>query len=99
VQLPENRPAKVVSSHEAIPVIDLGGHDHADITKQILKASEEYGFFQVNVNLTATFFTLSVFVFLSLLIQDYIYNAFLKFLLWNDIVFNLTFSSSSCIGK
>ncbi|KAL9323574.1 hypothetical protein ACSQ67_008431 [Phaseolus vulgaris] len=48
VQLPENRPGKVLSSsHEAIPVIDLGGGDRAHITQQILKASEEYGFFQV----------------------------------------------------
>lgn len=48
VQLPENRPSKVVSSlHKAIPVIDFGGHDRVDTTKQILEASEEYGFFQV----------------------------------------------------
>ncbi|KAL2335392.1 hypothetical protein Fmac_016605 [Flemingia macrophylla] len=48
VQLPENRPSRVVSYlHKAIPVIDLGRHDRADITNQILKASEDYGFFQV----------------------------------------------------
>ncbi|KAG4911763.1 hyoscyamine 6-dioxygenase [Glycine max] len=48
VQLPENRPGRVVSSlHKAIPVIDFGGHDLGDTTKQVLEASEEYGFFQV----------------------------------------------------
>ncbi|RDY02045.1 Hyoscyamine 6-dioxygenase, partial [Mucuna pruriens] len=53
VQLPENRPGTVVSSsHKAIPVIDFGRHDRVDITKQILKASEEYGFsrFQTHYN-------------------------------------------------
>lgn len=49
VQLPENRPGRVVSSlHKAIPVIDFGGHDLGDTTKQVLEASEEYGFFQVS---------------------------------------------------
>ncbi|KAJ1413951.1 Oxoglutarate/iron-dependent dioxygenase [Sesbania bispinosa] len=48
VQPPESRPGKVISpSGKTIPVIDLGGHDHAHIKKYILKASEEYGFFQV----------------------------------------------------
>ncbi|XP_020237103.1 hyoscyamine 6-dioxygenase [Cajanus cajan] len=48
VQLPENRPGRVVSSlHKAIPVIDLGSHDPAHTTNQMLKASEDYGFFQV----------------------------------------------------
>ncbi|KAG2384155.1 Hyoscyamine 6-dioxygenase [Vigna angularis] len=48
VQLPENRPGKVVSSlHEPIPVIDLGERDRAHLTQQILKASQEYGSFQV----------------------------------------------------
>ncbi|WVZ14995.1 hypothetical protein V8G54_012561 [Vigna mungo] len=48
VQLPENRPGKVVSSlHEPIPVIDLGERHRPHLTKQILKASQEYGFFQV----------------------------------------------------
>ncbi|KAK7381218.1 hypothetical protein VNO78_33749 [Psophocarpus tetragonolobus] len=49
IQPPENRPVGnyVTSTQKAIPVIDLGSHDRDDITKQILKASEEYGFFQV----------------------------------------------------
>ncbi|OIW12332.1 hypothetical protein TanjilG_32448 [Lupinus angustifolius] len=48
VQPIENRPGKVISSScKAIPVIDFGAHDHDDIAKQIFKASEEYGFFQV----------------------------------------------------
>ncbi|OIW12342.1 hypothetical protein TanjilG_32458 [Lupinus angustifolius] len=48
VQPIENRPGKVISSSsKAIPVIDFGAHDHDDIAKQILKASEEFGFFQV----------------------------------------------------
>lgn len=52
VQPPESRPGRlIVSSGKTIPVIDLGGHDddhhHADTIKQILRASEEYGFFQV----------------------------------------------------
>ncbi|KAK7316270.1 hypothetical protein VNO77_35180 [Canavalia gladiata] len=48
VQPPERRPGKVInSSDKAIPVIDLGGHDRLHTTKQILKASQDYGFFQV----------------------------------------------------
>ncbi|KAK7381216.1 hypothetical protein VNO78_33747 [Psophocarpus tetragonolobus] len=30
-----------------VPMIDLGRDDRADIIKQLLKASEEYGIFQV----------------------------------------------------
>ncbi|XP_027358867.1 protein DOWNY MILDEW RESISTANCE 6-like [Abrus precatorius] len=48
VQAPENRPGRVISSlDKTIPVIDLGGHDRVHTTKQILKASIDYGFFQV----------------------------------------------------
>ncbi|KAJ7974282.1 Hyoscyamine 6-dioxygenase [Quillaja saponaria] len=49
VHPPENRPGKfIVASSRAIPVVDLGGHDQANSTvQQILKACEEYGFFQV----------------------------------------------------
>jgi hypothetical protein len=51
VQPPECRPGKVTSpSSKTIPLIDLGGHDHAHTIMQILKASEEYGFFQVSLN-------------------------------------------------
>ncbi|XP_057436158.1 protein DOWNY MILDEW RESISTANCE 6-like [Lotus japonicus] len=48
VQPPESRPGTVtVASGKAVPVVDLGGHDRAETLKQIFKASEEYGFFQV----------------------------------------------------
>lgn len=48
VQPPESRPGTVaVASGKTIPVVDLGGHDHAETLRHILKASEEYGFFQV----------------------------------------------------
>ncbi|XP_057447754.1 hyoscyamine 6-dioxygenase-like isoform X2 [Lotus japonicus] len=51
VQPLESRPGSKVTNHNScktIPVIDLGGHnDRAHTTKQILKASEDYGFFQV----------------------------------------------------
>jgi hypothetical protein len=51
VQPPECRPGKVTNpSSKTIPLIDLGGHDHAHTIMQILKASEEYGFFQVSVS-------------------------------------------------
>lgn len=36
-----------VISGKTIPVVDLGGHDHAETLLQVLRASEEYGFFQV----------------------------------------------------
>ncbi|KAJ7971115.1 hyoscyamine 6-dioxygenase-like [Quillaja saponaria] len=50
VQPPENRPGKLIFySSKTIPVIDLGGgHDHqAETVNQIMKASQEYGIFQV----------------------------------------------------
>ncbi|KAL2329659.1 hypothetical protein Fmac_017240 [Flemingia macrophylla] len=47
VQLPENRPDMVVASGNSIPVVDLGVLDHAQTLKHIMKASQEYGFFQV----------------------------------------------------
>lgn len=49
VQPPECRPGKVTNpSTKTIPLIDLGGHDHAHTISQVLKASQEYGFFQVS---------------------------------------------------
>lgn len=46
VQPPECRPGNLIAAAgKTIPVVDLGGHD---IAKHILKASEEYGFFQVS---------------------------------------------------
>lgn len=51
VQPPESRPGTVsVISGKTIPVVDLGGHDHGEILMNILRASEEYGFFQVCTN-------------------------------------------------
>ncbi|KAF7822376.1 protein DOWNY MILDEW RESISTANCE 6-like [Senna tora] len=49
VQPPESQPGEQpVASGKTIPVIDLGGHhDHEDTLNLILKASQEYGFFQV----------------------------------------------------
>ncbi|KAK7394372.1 hypothetical protein VNO78_14898 [Psophocarpus tetragonolobus] len=46
VQLPEARPG-IVASGKNIPVVDLGLHDPSQTLKQILNASQEYGFFQV----------------------------------------------------
>ncbi|KAL3603505.1 hypothetical protein D5086_004364 [Populus alba] len=47
----ETRPGKVaIALCESIPVIDLGdiaGHNRANIAQEILKASQEFGFFQV----------------------------------------------------
>ncbi|KAL1322877.1 hypothetical protein HN51_067896 [Arachis hypogaea] len=48
VQPPESRPGTaVVASGKTIPVVDLGVHDHVEVLGQILRASEQYGFFQV----------------------------------------------------
>ncbi|KAI4352390.1 hypothetical protein L6164_006647 [Bauhinia variegata] len=47
VQPPESRPSHTVVSEKSIPVIDLGGHNRAETLHKVLKASEEYGFFQV----------------------------------------------------
>ncbi|KAK7312884.1 hypothetical protein VNO77_37109 [Canavalia gladiata] len=48
VQPPERRPGNaVLASNYEIPVIDIGGQDRDDIIRNIIKSSEEYGFFQV----------------------------------------------------
>lgn len=47
---PEKRPSHFSISKE-IPVLDLGqeaGHGRADLIAQMIKASEEYGVFQVH---------------------------------------------------
>lgn len=50
VQPPERQPCNaVLSTIKTIPVIDLGGHDRDDIIRNIVKSSEEYGFFQVQI--------------------------------------------------
>lgn len=50
VQPPERRPGNaVLATNMKIPVVDLGGHDRADIIRNIIKSSEEYGFFQVQI--------------------------------------------------
>ncbi|KOM36752.1 hypothetical protein LR48_Vigan03g013300 [Vigna angularis] len=48
VQPPERRPDNAVfASGKLVPVIDLGGHHRPDIIRNILKSSQDYGFFQV----------------------------------------------------
>ncbi|KAK7273296.1 hypothetical protein RIF29_14345 [Crotalaria pallida] len=48
VHPPEKRPANsVINGEEKIPVIDFGGHDRADIIRNIISSAEKYGFFQV----------------------------------------------------
>ncbi|XP_061344235.1 hyoscyamine 6-dioxygenase-like [Gastrolobium bilobum] len=48
VQPPERRPGNaVIATGINIPVIDIGGHDRDDIIRDVMKASEEFGFFQV----------------------------------------------------
>lgn len=48
---PETRPGKSIVPLRNVPVIDLSqavGHNRTDIVQQILKASNEFGFFQVS---------------------------------------------------
>ncbi|KAE8699527.1 RING/U-box superfamily protein [Hibiscus syriacus] len=48
VMPPESRPGDlIVPLGKSIPVIDLQCHDQIETVRQILKAGEEYGFFQV----------------------------------------------------
>jgi hypothetical protein len=48
VQPSKSRPDNIfVLSAKKIPVVDLGGHVHAETLTNILRASEEYGFFQI----------------------------------------------------
>lgn len=51
---PEKRPGKLpVSACKFVPVIDLeetAGDNRAVISQKILKASQEFGFFQVSTN-------------------------------------------------
>lgn len=48
VHPPEKRPGKLnVPLCNNIPVVDLGSHDRRDTIHRISKASEEFGFFQV----------------------------------------------------
>ncbi|KAF5482384.1 hypothetical protein F2P56_002958 [Juglans regia] len=48
VHPPEKRPGKlVVQPCKTIPVVDFEGHDQTQIIQQIVKATEEFGFFQV----------------------------------------------------
>lgn len=51
VQPLDRRPCNaVMSTNKTIPVIDLAGNDRDEIVKNIIKSSEEYGFFQVSVH-------------------------------------------------
>ncbi|KAL5095763.1 hypothetical protein RYX36_000090 [Vicia faba] len=48
VQPLDRRPCNaVISTNKTIPVIDLAGNDRDEIIRNIIKSSEEYGFFQV----------------------------------------------------
>ncbi|KAI9181442.1 hypothetical protein LWI28_015050 [Acer negundo] len=50
---PEIRPGELSfrpDESNNIPVLDLGGHDRNEIIKQIMKASQEFGFFQIVSN-------------------------------------------------
>ncbi|XP_028764738.1 hyoscyamine 6-dioxygenase-like [Neltuma alba] len=48
VHPPETRPGNPIpASGKTIPVVDLRGHDPAAVAENILKASEDFGFFQV----------------------------------------------------
>ena len=50
---PERRPGNFISVCKDIPVIDLGeasAHLRADLVEQIMKASTEFGLFQVHTN-------------------------------------------------
>jgi hypothetical protein len=48
VQPSKSRPDNIfVLYAKKIPVVDLGGHVHAETLTNILRASEEYGFFQI----------------------------------------------------
>ncbi|RDX67880.1 Hyoscyamine 6-dioxygenase, partial [Mucuna pruriens] len=48
VQPPDRRPGNaVLATDHKIPLIDLQGQDQHDIIRNIIKSSEEYGFFQV----------------------------------------------------
>lgn len=46
---PEKRPGKLIFTlDKSIPVLDLGSEDRNQTIQQIMKASEEFGFFQVH---------------------------------------------------
>lgn len=48
-EFPEkDRPGELPPVCYTLPVIDLGNASDADIVNQILKASQEFGFFQVS---------------------------------------------------
>lgn len=50
VQPPDRQPVNaVLATDKKIPVIDLGSHDRADVISNIIKSSEEFGFFQVQI--------------------------------------------------
>ena len=78
VQPPESRPGTVlVASGKTIPVIDLGAHDRAETLRHILRASEQYGFFQVYVE---DLLSLTMFCFLFSYLMIWYFNACLIYL-------------------
>lgn len=63
VHPPEKRPGKLLVSPTCkpnIPVVDLGAHDHTQIIHHIMKATQEFGFFQVFFFLPFSFFLSSL---------------------------------------
>lgn len=63
VHPPEKRPGKLnVPLCNNIPVVDLGSHDRRDTIHRISKASEEFGFFQVQDQSPSTALHLSYLV-------------------------------------
>lgn len=63
VHPPEKRPGKlVVQPCKTIPVVDFEGHDQTQIIQHIVKATEEFGFFQVQAE---PFFLSSFFKFFT----------------------------------
>lgn len=52
VRPPEERPGKLVlsSCKTNIPVVDLEGHDETQIILHIMKATKDFGFFQVQTH-------------------------------------------------
>lgn len=75
---PETRPGKsIVPLCNTIPVIDLSqalGHNRSDTIQQILKASKEFGFFQVHASFSHKF--LEVILLFFFYKNDFLINLF-----------------------
>lgn len=58
---PERRPADLVTVCKEIPVINLQ-NDRSEIIQQVLKACEEFGYFQVCLELTSCLYFRLIYV-------------------------------------